>query len=260
MSYYNKFPLLFSSGMTAAQTYIVNSGITDATYKTKIIDLFNGLDTYNLMSKISALYLLRGGSASKTKLNAINPLNTDAAFRLGYSGGLTYNSTGVQGNGTNGFANTYFVPSVEQDENSKHIAIFSNTAIPNGAPDVGAVNGGFYEGDEMYIRYTDGSAYVGFGLYTGTGIVTPVADGSGFFVLTRNGNDQVLWRNNVSIGTQTTASIINVAYSNLIWGRNFTGTDPDGYSDGEYGLVSFGSYLDATDIANYTTLANAFMS
>jgi hypothetical protein len=58
-------------------------------------------------SKMYALYLYIGGTATAHKFNAVNPLDTDAAFRLTFFGGITHSSEGMKGNGINGYCMTH---------------------------------------------------------------------------------------------------------------------------------------------------------
>jgi hypothetical protein len=46
--------------------------------------------------------------ASQFKYNLVNPVDSDAAFRLVFNGGWTHSSTGATPNGTNGYADTKF--------------------------------------------------------------------------------------------------------------------------------------------------------
>jgi hypothetical protein len=62
---------------------------------------------------LSKHYYIRGmtgavANAANYKFNAINPLDTDAAYRAVYFGGVTFTPQGTQGNGTNGYANSFF--------------------------------------------------------------------------------------------------------------------------------------------------------
>lgn len=70
------------------------------------------LKAANIWSKMKAIYPIIGGSATSHKFNLKNPLNTDAAFRLVFSGGVTHTSNGIYGNGTNGFADTFLFPGI----------------------------------------------------------------------------------------------------------------------------------------------------
>jgi len=58
-------------------------------------------------------YYIRGmtgavANAANYKFNAINPVDTNAAYRAVYFGGVTFTANGTQGNGSNGYANSFF--------------------------------------------------------------------------------------------------------------------------------------------------------
>lgn len=58
-------------------------------------------------------YYIRGmtGSAANAanyKFNAINPVDSNAAYRATYFGSITFTALGTQGNGANGYANSHF--------------------------------------------------------------------------------------------------------------------------------------------------------
>lgn len=71
------------------------------------------LDTNGILPKLKAFYPNIGGSAANCKWNLLNVADTDAAFRQTFTGGFTFDANGYAGNGTNGFVNTHFIPSVE---------------------------------------------------------------------------------------------------------------------------------------------------
>lgn len=85
-------------------------GITYNELKEAVCDLITGLKTASLYTRLEALYFYFGNSANSMKWNFINQADTNAAFRLTFAGGNTYDSFGWIPNGTNGYANTYIVP------------------------------------------------------------------------------------------------------------------------------------------------------
>jgi hypothetical protein len=95
------------------QAFLTATGITDATIISALNAMDNELITAGLLpsgtgaGKIIALYPIVGGTASTHKFNFVNPLDTDAAYRLTFNGGFTHDANGLTGNGTNNFANTY---------------------------------------------------------------------------------------------------------------------------------------------------------
>jgi hypothetical protein len=98
--------------------------ITGAGIWTATNDLFVYLKENSIYSKLIAMYLYVGGTAASHKFNAINPLDTDAAFRLVFSGGNTHSATGWLPNGSNGFANSYINPRTHLIQNDLHISAY----------------------------------------------------------------------------------------------------------------------------------------
>jgi hypothetical protein len=65
--------------------------------------------------------------ASQFKYNLVNPVDSDAAFRLVFNGGWTHSSNGAQGNGVNSFANPFLSSSANLQLNSAHVSYYSRT-------------------------------------------------------------------------------------------------------------------------------------
>ena len=71
--------------------------------------------------------------ANQFKYNLVNPLDSDAAFRLVFNGGWTHSSTGALPNGTNGYADTKLVPSTNGFTTANgHISFYSRNTNVNG--------------------------------------------------------------------------------------------------------------------------------
>jgi hypothetical protein len=112
-----------------AKAFLQAAGITDATITIAINTLVVDLKLNNLWNKIQAAYPFVGGTATTCKFNLKNPLDTNAAFRITFSGGMSYNSTGITGNGINGTANTHYVPIIQGVTNSQHICIYQRNDL-----------------------------------------------------------------------------------------------------------------------------------
>ena len=124
--------LVWSNVDADAQLFITNAGITDATQQTAVNNLVVALKGYGIWTKMKALYPFVGGTAAQHKFNLKNPLDTDAAFRLVFSGGWTHSSTGALPNGTNAFADTFFNPLTRGlSKDSTHIAYYRRNTQPN---------------------------------------------------------------------------------------------------------------------------------
>jgi hypothetical protein len=120
--------------------YIVAADLRNTSDIESSYSLIKGLEDNLLWNKIQALYLFKGNTAPQHRFNAKNPLDTNAAFRLLFSGTGTHNALGYTGNGTNAFANTNFIPSANQNVNSNGLTIVvgtNNTTVSNDVFEIG---------------------------------------------------------------------------------------------------------------------------
>lgn len=109
---------------TDALAYVVASGNT--TYQYAINDAFKMFKDNSLYAKIQAFYPFLGTTAAQHKWNAKNPLDTNAAFRLTFTGAATFSNNGYQLNGSS-YANTNLVPSAVQNVNSNGLTLVCGT-------------------------------------------------------------------------------------------------------------------------------------
>lgn len=127
--WYEKTPT-YTARVTA---YAAATGITDYT----ILDPLNifdlGLTYYGLDTIMKAIYPMvtdktsQSDMANQMKYNFMNPLDTNAAFRLQWFGGWIYSRTGALPNGTNAYADTKLVPSTASSLSSFHHSVYSRT-------------------------------------------------------------------------------------------------------------------------------------
>jgi hypothetical protein len=103
------------------------SASSNTAYQDIIDDLFISLKSNGLYSKIQAIYPFLGTTAGQHKFNAKNPVDSNTAFRLVFSGGGTFSNLGFQCNGTNAYANTFFTPSIIQNINNNGITLTCGT-------------------------------------------------------------------------------------------------------------------------------------
>lgn len=94
-----------------ADAFISAATITDPTQQLAIKNLVGQLKRFDLWSKMKAIYPFIGGTAASHKWNLKDPRDLDAAYRLVFYGGWTHSATGALGNGTNAYADTYFIAS-----------------------------------------------------------------------------------------------------------------------------------------------------
>jgi len=110
--------------------FLFSTQITNATIQTATNTLVSDLKTAGVFTKMKALYPMVGGTATTHKFNLVNAQDTNAAYRLVFNGGGTHSSNGYQPGGVNGFANTFFQPSINSaDINNFHNSYYSRTDV-----------------------------------------------------------------------------------------------------------------------------------
>jgi hypothetical protein len=90
-----------------ASAFLTAAVISDPTIVDAINDLVLSLKSSGIWSKMIAFWPFVGGTAASHKWNLKDPRDLRDAFRLEYIGGVTHDSLGMKGNGTNGYAITF---------------------------------------------------------------------------------------------------------------------------------------------------------
>jgi hypothetical protein len=198
---------------TEAAMFISAAGLTDALQCNAVNFLVGELLKNNLWSKMYAVYPMVGGTATSHKFNLIDPQDTDAAFRLDFNGTVTHSSGGVQGNGTNGYADTHFNPTTE-GVGLNDFGVGCNSATDSQAPvvDMGGRNTQFVGATQMLIRISSNSYQFRInnnntGTLTSTGATTSV----GNFAMNRLNSTQLRFTRNgaTSVFTQASGTLTN---------------------------------------------------
>lgn len=101
------------------------TGITDTTIINALKDLDAGLISTGLDAKIKYLYPFVGGTGDTCKVNFMSPGTKDLTF----SGGWTFNSKGIKGNGVNTYANTGISPATNLLQNDVHASIYTSSSL-----------------------------------------------------------------------------------------------------------------------------------
>lgn len=108
--------------------FLFSTQITDNTIQTATNTLVSDLKTAGVFTKMKAIYPMVGGTATTCKFNLVNAQDTNAAYRLVFSGGGTFSANGYSPGGVNGYANTFLIPSTAYSvANSGHMSYYSRT-------------------------------------------------------------------------------------------------------------------------------------
>jgi hypothetical protein len=182
--------------LTTTQMNAVNQWVVDA-------------KAANIWTKFKAIYPVVGGTATSHKFNLKNPLDTDAAFRLLFTGGFTHSSTGVLPNGVNAYASTFLIPTTSLSANSSHVSIYNRTVGSGTINDWGTSGGGLAFGAAISLG---GTAYLDCYNSSTNRISTPNADARGFYISSRNSSTSLkLFKNAAQLGTTNVNASVGVA-------------------------------------------------
>jgi hypothetical protein len=158
-----------------------------------------------------AVWLMVGGTAAAHKFNAINPIDTDAAFRLTFFGGWTHTATGALPNGINSYADSYFIPGANAAANSTAIGYYSGTNSAGSYIEMGVtgVGGNSGQGQLFIAPNVSGAGFLAVNTTGNAGI--PSATPTGMFVASRNDGVNIRLHQNaaqiaISAGLPVTAS------------------------------------------------------
>jgi hypothetical protein len=193
--------------------------------------------------------------ASQFKYNLVNPVDSDAAFRLVFNGGWTHSSNGATPNGTNGYADTKFIPTTNFNSlNDKCFGLYVGTNTNNGV-EMGALSGG-YVGDQIVARNTNLAASSNSNLDPSTSAST---DSRGFWLSTRSSSlSGKYYKNSTSIITLG-ASVSQYNNSMFLGARRLT-TSAEVFSDKRFQLALMGDGLTDTEAANLYTRVQAYQT
>lgn len=246
-----------------ADAFITAAGITDSTQQSAINQLVLDLKGYNIWTKMKAIYPIVGGTSTSHKWNLINPLDTDAAYRLAFSVGWTHASTGMAGAGT-GYASSYLIPSTALTLRNTHLSMYIRTDTAAGTKiEIGCGNSGTANPAMSLMAKYSATNAISDSYSTSTNrLSVSNSDAKGFYIGSRTSSTlHKLYKNGSVIGTDTNTES-NGAMPNvqlLINGFLF-GASVIQQSDREFSYISIGDGLDDTESANYYTAVQAYQT
>jgi hypothetical protein len=242
-----------------AQAFITAAAITDPTQQSAVNQLVVDLKGYGVWSKMKALYPFVGGTASQHKFNLKNPLDTNAAFRLVFNGGWTHSATGALPNGTNAWANTFFVSANNfASKDNAHYSFYSRTNLASDGIEIGVNDAPSNQG--LYTRSAGGNAtFILNGSTTFPNVAT--ANSLGFYQANRNALNTISgWKNGIKLSQISSISVVSTFPSFSIGAYNMNNLTANYYSSKQCAFASIGDGLTDTEAANFYTAVQTFQT
>ena len=251
-------PYVFAGGFDPdAQAFITAAGITDNTQKTAINTLVLDMKGFGIWTKMKAIYPFVGGTATTHKWNLKDPQDTNAAFRLVFFGGMTHSANGIQGNGTNSYANTFLNTSAMTDNN--HMSIYIRTNVDEVKEDIGNFSG-FTAGFGIDSRISNIAYYTNHSTAGGTYVSFVNSDSRGLHINTRNSNSNHKgFLNGILKGTNTAVGTTSVNFDIYVGARNNSG-GAQIFSSKQFAFASIGDGLTDTEAGNFYTAVQAYQT
>jgi hypothetical protein len=199
--------------------------------------------------------------ANQFKFNLINPLDTDAAFRLVFNGGWTHSSNGATPNGTNGFADTKLNPFLALINNNYHLSHYSRTQkITGNEVDLAVVDTTRMIGVTQYYGGISAKAFVA-GDYTSSQILVNNTNTLGLLVGTRTSQTLArMFMNSAQVGSDLTLSNPNTLPNRFLYlGSNNNGVSYE-FSSKQVAFSSIGDGLTNTEASNLYIRVQAYQT
>jgi hypothetical protein len=245
-----------------ATAFFLATGITDSTQKSAVNQLVLNLKSYGLWTKMYAIYPIVGGSATTHKFNLKNPLNTDASYRLVFNGGWVHSSTGILGNGTNTFANTFLGINV-LPQNNAHISFYSRTNSNGNYIDIGSYYTTINFNSVMLARM-GGNFVARLNTSQFVDASTSNSNSQGFYQAIRNNSTQISTKKNGNAAltfSNNSASASGYTFPYYLGNAQFNGGVLSGYySNREYAFFSLGEGLTTTESGNFYTTVQTYQT
>jgi hypothetical protein len=241
-----------------AQAFITAAGITDATQKSAVNQLVLDLKSANIWTKMKAVYPMVGGTATTCKWNLVNPVDSNAAYRLVFSGGGTFSSNGYLPNGTNAYANTFFNTLTQSTLNNTHASYYSRTNSENLGVELSNSNG---SGGQLLLalRYTSlGCISDQYNSTTGR-IIIANANSQGLYITSRTTSAiHKLFKNSAQIGATNTGASGSLQNLNIYIGAQNNSGTAGSFSNRQCAFASIGEGLTDAEAANLYTAVQSF--
>jgi hypothetical protein len=248
-----------------AYNFLTVANVSGIAEQIAINTLVVELKSYGIWNKMKAIYPMVGqpGISSSFEVNLKDPTK----FRGTFYGGWTFSSTGAAPNGSTGYMDTGFLPSVSFTNNNTHISVYSRT---DGDKDSACLIGTSKNANAIPLL-TIYSRVPGIGYvfdsysYSGNRISTSSTLSSAAFFINSRTSSTVFksFRNGTQLGaTNTTTNSNDITTCDkpiFIGALNLNGSAAQ-FSNYENAFASIGDGLTDTEAANLYTAVQRFQT
>lgn len=237
---------------------LLAGGALDATISGATNTLFTDLKSNGLYTKLRAFYPLVGATSGSTSIMGKRVSGTTYDISWTNVGSITFDYSGVTGDGSTTFGDTNFNFSTEVSSDvgaPSHFSIYLGTDTDGNQGEIGCRG---VVGDAILIAVKFSGIYYGWQFTQGGSleVVYSNPDAKGMYIQTRTSITSLkAFKNNVLENTVSLSdgkSSPNVTIKVL--------SDGSIYSDRRFQFVSIGEGLDDTEVGNLDTIINTFQT
>lgn len=240
-----------------AQKFFTASGITDATIKGAVNKMVLSLKANSLWSRWDCIYPFVGGTSNTCSWNLANTNN----YRIAWSSsGLTFDSTGVLGDGSSGWGNTQFRPSTATSPQWSSNSAAMATYIGTSGLTTGSFVSSFASGTARSALRANASGQVAIdGPNSTSAIPLVVSPDTGTLIGTRTSSTQL---NIYMSGTSSGGSAASVGVPNNQFGVlcRYDDSTPDQFCAGKLKILMLGAGVTSGEVTTLTTIINQFQT
>jgi hypothetical protein len=240
-----------------AVAFLTAAGITDPTITSAINTLVISMKSNGLWTKMIAIYPFVGGTATTHKFNLKNPADTDAAFRLVFSGGITHSSNGLVGNGTNGFYDTFITASTHLSQNDVSANVYIRNNVSEEKVDIGYLRSTPLVGFQLNSRDTSNLIFTR--INSGATQSVSNTDSRGFFGISRTSSSSAVISKNTTQTSAATTSAALPAFKILGLCFNLNGS-AGFFSTRQQAYSSLGQGLSDSELDTYYDIVQEFQT
>ena len=252
-------PIVYDSD---AQTFFTAAGSLSSVEKMAVSELVAGMKAANLWTKVKAVYPFVGGTSTTCKFNLKDPQDTDAAYRMVFSGSPTF-TDGFKA-AANTTATTKFPHSDFAGSQDLHAIYYSLDSGTKDNYELGNYSGGTGAGKVMLASRTSAYSNDRFRILVNNAftIDTPNTNGDGLIAYSSTSSNQFTLRSNgktkFTLGTHNAVSSYTLAADEVLVGQAFTQSGGD--TARRLGFVSLGDGLTSSELLTYAKLIETFVS
>jgi hypothetical protein len=267
--YWTNYPVMSNPDAANYVSQVISAGGSiDSATMGSLDTLFNDLQNNftqagpSFYSVLEGFYPMLGTTSATQAINA----NGNTAYDLQFAGGWTFGSLGMQGNGINTAAYTgkFYVPVTGEELYNTHFSIYGT--VPNNSPsngDLSIVNGFTRNVTITLNKISNGQGRYEYDCNSGSDALPNLNSGD-FVIISTNGSSTYAYQNGapanpssaggISLLNEGSALYLGVAYSTI------NCVSGNGVSVNTFGWSSFGGFMSPTDMGNYQTIVNTFMT